>query len=226
VWEVLQPIAPDVWVDARPLRFFGIETGTRMTVVRLAGGELVIHSPVQLDADTRAEIDRLGDVRAILAPSLFHHLSVGQWIEAYPEAKALACDGLQRKRADLPWAGVLGDDPDAIWAGQLQQVHFSARTLENEVVFYHPGSRTMVCADAVFNLGSHPSALTRCVAWALGNRRPGATLLERIMIRRREAAREQVDRMLAWPFERIVLAHGDIVEHGAKQVLARAYAWL
>ena len=53
-----------------------------------------------------------------------------------------------------------------------------------------------------------------------------ATFLERLLIRDRAAAREQVDRMLAWRPERIVLAHGDIIEAGGEEVLRRAYAWL
>jgi hypothetical protein len=39
-------------------------------------------------------------------------------------------------------------------------------------------------------------------------------------------AREQVDRMLAWHFDRIVVAHGDAIETGRREVLRRAYAWL
>ena len=43
---MLDRLAEDLWVEARPLRFFGVEMGTRMTVVRLADGGLWVHSPV------------------------------------------------------------------------------------------------------------------------------------------------------------------------------------
>jgi hypothetical protein len=46
------------------------------------------------------------------------------------------------------------------------------------------------------------------------------------MMRDRAAAREQIGRMLAWDFDRIVLSHGDIVPTGGHEVLRRAYAWL
>ena len=94
------------------------------------------------------------------------------------------------------------------------------------MVFFHRASRTLICADAIFNLGTHPSRLTRVMAVLMGSRKPGATLLERIMIRDRGAAREQIDRMLAWNPDRIVLAHGDLIETGGAEVLRRAYAWL
>jgi hypothetical protein len=223
---MLEPVAEDVWIVHRPLRFFGVETGTRMTVVRLAGGGLFVHSPVALDTKTREAVDSLGRVEALVAPSLFHHLYVGEWARAYPEASLSACPGLERKRRDLPWGAVLDDEPGAQWKGELEQVFFGARTLENEVIFFHRKSRTIVSCDFIFNLRSHASWLTRGAALLLGQREPGATLLERVMIRRRAAAREQIDRVVAWGAERIVLAHGDIIESNATEVVRRAYRWL
>src|SRR6185295_5051553 len=214
----------DLWVKAGSLRFAGVETGTRMTVVRLADGGLFVHSPVPLSGDTRAAVDALGPVRAVVAPSLFHHLYVGEWIQAYPDAIVCACPGLERKRKDLQWSRVLGDEPEPEWRGQLDQVYFGARSLENEVVFFHRATRTLICADAIFNLSNHPSRLTRIVAFLMGNLKPGATLFERVLIRNRAAARAQVDRMLAWNADRIVLAHGDLVPAGGHEVLRRAYA--
>lgn len=221
----LTAIADDLWIHERPLRFLGIETGTRMTIVRLRGG-LFVHSPAPLEPGLRAEVEALGPVLAIVAPSLFHHLGVQSWIEAFPQAITCACPGLAQKRKDLRWDRVLGDTPEPAWAGEIDQVFFAARRLENEVVFLHRASRTMICADAVFNLARHPSRLTRVVALLLGNREPGATWLEHVMMRDRAAAREQVGRMLAWDFDRIVLAHGPMIASGGKERLRRAYAWL
>jgi len=223
---MLRPIADGLWVEARRLRFAGVETGTRMSVVRLADGGLFVHSPVSLDAATREAVDTLGPVKAVVAPSRFHHLYVGEWIRAYPNAVACACPGLERKRRDLGWHRRLGDQPEEEWRGEIEQVFFGARWFENEVVFFHRASQTLICADLVFDLANHPSRLTRVVARLIGNREPGGTFLEHLLIRDRAAAREQVDRMLAWKADRIVLAHGDIVETGGHEVLRRAYAWL
>lgn len=225
--QLLTRFGDDLWSVARSLRFWGLETGTRMTVVRLRDGGLFVHSPVALDPETRRAVDALGPVRAIVAPSRFHHMFVPAWIEAYPDAHAFCCPGLETKRADVRWSGVLGDAPEPIWKEDLAQVFFGARSLENEVVFFHPKSRTMICADAVFNLATHPSWATRAVARAMRNREPGATILERVLMRKtRAAAREQVDRILAWDFERILLAHGAPILHGGREVLRKAYAWL
>ena len=222
----LEPFADGIWSATRPLRFFGVETGARMSLVRLAGGGLFVHSPIPLAGGIREQVDALGSVRAIVAPSLFHHLSMQEWIAAYPDAVACCCPGLERKRADLPWQRVLGDAPEPEWRGDLEQVAFRARSLESEVVFHHPKSRTLLCTDAIFNLGEHPSRATRLVALLMGNRKPGATLFERLLIRDRAAAREQVARMLAWDIERILLSHGPPIERGGHEVLREAYAWL
>lgn len=222
----LEPIAHELWSVAIPLRFWGVETGTRMTIVRLERGALFVHSPIPLDDELRAQVDALGPVEAVIAPSLFHHMSVGAWKEAYPKAIFCCTPRLDKKRDDFPWDRVLGDEPEPEWAGELLQVHFCARSLENETVFFHPATRTMICADALFNLATHPSRMTRFVAWMLANRKPGATWLERIMMRDRDGARAQVDRMLAWKPERILLAHGESIPEGGEDVLRRAYAWL
>ena len=222
---MLEPFREDVWTATRRAKFFGLETGTRMTVVRLSDGGLFVHSPVALDSETRHEVDALGEVRAVVAPSLFHHLFVGEWMEAYPKAYFGACPGLEWKRADLAFTGVLGDQPHELWSRDLEQVYFSSRR-ENEVVFYDKRTRTMICADALLNLAVHDLASTRFVARMMGNVAPGIGHLERFMIRDRGLARRQADRILAWDIDRIVVAHGGLVERDGHEVMRHAYEWL
>ncbi len=222
---MLTPFADELWIDTRRVRFFGVETGTRMTVVRLADGGLFVHSPVALSEDTRREIDSLGEVRAVVAPSLFHHLYFGEWIAAYPKAVFAACEGLDRRRKDLSFNHTLGDVAHAAWAGELEQVYFSARR-ENEVDFYHIRSRTLICTDALLNLSTHDYRSTRAVAWLMGNSAPGLGWVEPLMVRDRALARRQVDRMLEWDIDKTVLAHGAVVHARGGDVLREAYRWL
>lgn len=223
---MLEQLVDDVWVAARPLRFFGVEVGTRMTVVRLPDGGLFVHSPVALDPPTRDAIDALGPVTAIVAPTLFHHLYVAEWARAYPSASISACPGLEKKRKDVAWSRVLGDGPADEWTGSLEQVFFGALPMQNEVVFFHRKTRTLISSDLVFNLASHASGLTRAVAFMIGHRTPGPTLLERLMIRDRDAARDQIGRIVAWGADRIVLAHGDVIRSDGSAVVQNGYRWL
>jgi hypothetical protein len=218
-------IAEGVWTTSRAQRFWGIETGTRMTVVRLRDGGLFVHCPVALDDATRRAVQALGEVRAVVASSLYHHLYVGEWMRAFPEALFAACPGLPDKRPELAWGHVLGAEPHPIWAGDLEQASLSAR-FEREVVFFHTRTRTLICADALLNLRRHPSRLTRLVARLMGNTAPGKGWPERFAVRDRPLARQQLDRLLRWEIDAIVLAHGELVRRDGRAVLRDAYAWL
>lgn len=218
-------IAPGVWTTAREQRFWGLETGTRMTLVRLGARGLLVHCPVALDEATRTEVEALGEVQAVAATSLYHHLYVGDWMRAYPRALFAACPGLQRKRADLAWSLVLGDTPRPEWAAELDQLYFSAR-FEHEVVLFHRATGTLVCADALLNLSRHPSRATRAAARLMGNTAPGKGYLERVAVQDWRQGRREVDRMLEWDTKRIVLAHGALVPEHGRETLREAYAWL
>lgn len=222
---VLHPIADDVWTTERPQRFWGVETGTRTTVVRLSDGGLFVHCPAGLDDDMRRGVEALGEVRAVVASSLFHHLYVGDWMRAYPEAVFCACPGLDKKRSDLKWNHVLSGTPNPLWAADLDQADLTAR-FEKEIVFFHRRTRTMICADALLNLRRHPSRLTRLVALFMLNTGPGKGWMERIAVQDWKLGRRQVDRILEWDIERVVLAHGDLVLSNGREAVREAYSWL
>jgi hypothetical protein len=223
----LRPLAPDLWVAERPQRFFGLEVGTRMTVIRLADGSLLLHSPVALDAALRRELDALGPVRFAVAPNRVHHLYAGRVAEAYPQARLWVGPGLETKRPDLAFAGILGDEAPAEWRGQLDQVFFRGRPYENEVVFFHRASRTLILCDLAFNFGPRAAAPTRLLMRLLRSYGSfGPSKLDPLLIRDRRAARESLERILAFDFDRVIVAHGDVLESGGHEALRRGYAWL
>ncbi|MEI8256579.1 MAG: DUF4336 domain-containing protein [Deltaproteobacteria bacterium] len=222
---MLEAVTDDVWTEARGQKFWGVESGTRMTIVRLTGGELLVHCPVALNEETRRAVDALGPVRAVVASSLYHHLYVGEWMAAYPKASFWASPGLETKRSDLKWNGVLGDEPVDLWSTDVDQAALTAR-FEREVVFFHRKTRTMICADALLNLSHHPSRMTRAVAFLMGNSAPGKGFLEHIAVLDRRLGRKQIDHILEWDVDRVVLAHGDLVKSGGREVIREAYSWL
>jgi len=221
----LERFADDVFIATTRGKFLGLESGSRMTVVRMSDGGLFVHSPVRLDGALQSAVDALGPVRAVVAPSIFHHLYVAEWMRAYPNAIYGACPGLEWKRPDLAFTEVLADEPNSAWERDLAQVYFSARR-ENEVVFFHHKSRTMICCDALLNLSKHDYLSTRMLARFMGNSAPGLGWMERFMVRDRALGRRQVERILAWDIDKIVLSHGDPVLHDGREVVRRAYAWV
>lgn len=221
----LEVFAPEIWTTPRPQKFWGVETGTRMSIVRLSDGGLFVHGPVALDPTTKSAVDALGPVRAIVSSSLYHHLYAGEWMKAYPDAVFAACPGLEKKRADLPWNHVMHDEPHPAWEKDLEQVYFSAR-FEHEVVFFHKATRTFICLDALLNLRTHPSPATRFVSRLMMNDAPGKGWMERIAVGNRATARSEARRILAWDIDGVILAHGGLVRHDGRRVFRDAYAWL
>ena len=105
---MLHSIADDLWVAEQPLRYLGVALTTRMTIVRLANGALLVHSPIHLTDELRSAAESAGHVRFIVAPNRFHHLFVADWQKAYPDAQTFCAPGLDAKRADLKFTAILG----------------------------------------------------------------------------------------------------------------------
>jgi hypothetical protein len=104
----LRPLDEDLWLAERrfaplPVR----DIGTRMTVVRLPGGDVVLHSPTAADEPTRLAVEAIGPVRAVICPNRVHPHFAGEWKHADPAALLLAAPGLAAERRELAFDGVL-----------------------------------------------------------------------------------------------------------------------
>lgn len=223
----LRELDDGLFVAERPLRFLGLEIGTRMTVVRLDGGSLFVHSPVEPDPGLREALDAKGDVRFIVAPNRFHHLYAAAFRRTWPRSELHAAPGLRERFPKLPVDAVLSDTAPAGWAGQIDQHVVKGAPLTNEVVFLHRASRTLLLTDLAFNIGPEAPPWTRFsmrIAGAYG--RFGPSLLERIVLRDRAAARASFQHFLAWDFDRVIVTHGKVLESGGRDALREGYRWL
>jgi len=223
----LTPLAPDLWVATRPLPIVVGDVGARMTVIRLRDGALLLHSPVALDTETRLALDALGRVRWVVGPSRVHHLFLPDYADAYPEAALCGAPGLAEKRKDLRFTHVLDGALPAEWRGEVEYLLFEGAPRLNEVVFFHPASRTLVLTDLAFNVrrgAANRARIFHALVGAVG--RFGPHRIVRFAIRDRQAARRSADRILAWDFDRVVVSHGEVLETGGKDAVASAFAFL
>lgn len=217
----------DLWVFERPLRVFGLEIGTRMTAIRLADGSLFLHSPVALDAETRADLASLGPVRFVVAPSKVHHFFVAPYRDAYPDAELWAAPGLSEKRRDLPFDHVLGEAPPPGWSEEVGQLLYAGAPYMNEVLFLHRKTRTLLVTDLAMNHPGDEPLYTRLWLRVVGLHRGfGVSRLVRVLTRDRAAARASLDRVLAWDFERVVVTHGVVLQRSGRRLLREAFDWL
>ena len=126
--------------DGPKVEVIGFRYPTRMAVIRLSHGGLLIWSPVALSDALRRDLSDLGEVRHLVAPNSLHHLFLAEWRAAYPQTALYAAPGLRRPRKDLEFDAELGDAPPPEWADDLDQVLVPGNRITTEVVFFHRGA--------------------------------------------------------------------------------------
>jgi len=222
----LERFADGVWLASAPNKYLGWQLGTRMTVLRLGDGSLLIHSPIALDDSLKREIDTLGPVGHIVAPNLFHHLHAGDATRAFPEAKLHGAAGLRKKRPDLRLDAILGQQAEPAWRDDLETLTIEG-TLLDETIFWHKPSGTLVTADLIENFESADDWWTRFYLKAGGiHGKVGLSRMLRLAFRDRKKARRDIDQVLGWDFDRVVLAHGNPIGSDGAYAFRETYAWL
>ena len=220
-----------IWICEGPVVpfFAGFPYPTRMAVVRLSGGGLFVWSPVVLSDALRREVDALGDVRCLVSPNLLHHLFLKEWSSAYPMARLYASPGLRRRRKDLSFDADLGDAAEPEWAADIDQVLVGGSFAMTEVVFFHRASGTAIFADLIENLPRDWFKGWRGLVARLDGiiaPDPGAPREWRLSFINRRVARVALGRILAWPIERVLIAHGEPVRVDGATFVQKAFAWL
>lgn len=224
---MLHPVAPELWHAQHLLRFAGLDISARMTVARLPDGGLWLHSPVHLSDTLAAQLAELGEVAHVLAPSKSHSGFLDQYLAAYPQAHFHIAPGLERIKPRFTGLTRLTDIPHAAWAGVLDQRVFAGIPALNEVVFFHRPSRSLILTDLCQWIQGDLPLRTRLVARLTGVRERLALPLQlKLFTRDKARARASRDRILAWPFERVIVAHDQIIETDAHAQVARALSWL
>lgn len=228
---MLREFGPDIWLvdGSEVVAAAGFRYPTRMAIIRLSAGGLFVWSPTALSDGLRRAVDALGEVRYLIAPNSLHHVFIADWKRAYPRAALYAAPGLRGKRKDIGFDGDLGDAPAPEWAGEIDQVVMRGNAITTEVVFFHAGRGTVLFTDL---LQQFPAG------WFSGWRElvarldlmvapePSVPRKFRLAFTDRRAARAALERILGWPAEKVVMAHGTPVEADARAFLRRAFRWL
>jgi len=223
--ERICEIAPDVWGVIHTLQMpGGIHMDTRMTVIRLRDGGLVLISPVPIDDSLAAKLAELGPVRYAISPNCWHHLYLPQCLARYPEAKAFGPPGIQAKRPDVDFNGLLDNEAPEGWLDQIDQRVVLGVPGFNEVMFYHRASRTLVATDMVFNIQRPKGWKLWLLLHIAGTYKKFAfSRLFRMNVKDNAAVGSSLAHVLEWDFDRVVMAHGDVYTTGAQEACARIW---
>ncbi len=222
-------VVDQIWLCAYPMRLAGTRFEARMTVVRLASGRLMLHSPCNITAAIAEEISALGPVAHIVAPGNFHHIYAATAQDAFPRAKTWICPGVESRSPGLKYDGLLGDVAPAEWVDEIDQVLVKGTRIMREVAMFHRASRTLILVDLIENFtdatphtGGALKFLFKYVLRMWNNPRPAPEY--RMGWSDRQAAAKSLRRILSWNFQQIVLAHGDLIDRHAREVAAAAWA--
>jgi Domain of unknown function (DUF4336) len=219
--EPLEPLAAGLWQVEADLDSLPI--GRRMTIVRLADGDLVVHNAVACDDDTMAAIDALGPVRWLIVPSGYHRLDAHPFAERYPACKVLAPAGsaarvAQRVRVDGA-LDLLPADP-SLAAESLDGV-----PAEAVLVHRAAGEVTLIFNDSFMNLPDRLPGFRGWVVKVIGSTGgPKVTNTAKwFIVKDRAAYAAHLRRLAATPgLARVVPGHGDVVRTEAAAALVRA----
>lgn len=230
---MLKQVGRCIWVAEQPFRYLGLPVGTRMTVILRSDNSLLLISPIQIDNHLREQLDSLGTVKYIIAPNLFHHLYLEPCQKLYPQAELIAPLGIETKQPKVVISKTFEKDK-IDFNGELEYIPFQGFQALippkivslNEIVFFHPQSQTLILTDSAFNFDRNFPFITQLAARILScyqSLQP--SILEKVAIKDREILSKSIAQILAWDFQRIIIAHGNIVEKDAKKQLTEGYEW-
>jgi hypothetical protein len=136
-----------------------------------------------------------------------------------------ACPGIEKKRPDIRFDRILGDEPPPAWTGRLDQILVHGGRWIRETAFFHRPSRTLILVDLIENYSdATPRADWMLKLWwklvfHMWNK-PKPAPEYRLGWSDGNAA---LRRILQWDFQRVILAHGDLIESDARQAVENAW---
>jgi hypothetical protein len=235
--NVYKPVAPNIGIVDGPFEYLTIvgvrlplPFTTRMTIVRLANGDLFVHSPIRFNDRLATELQALGAIRHLVSPNQFHYAHIGEWAKAFPQAIAWASPRVRgRARArhlDIDFTRDLDADAPEEWRREIDQTLFPGGYFK-EFIFFHKASKTLILTDTIINLElDKVGEPWRTVTKLTGMYHPhgqiffGMRLPLLLQWRKAKAALEKIH---LWQPQRILLSHGRCFDTHADEVIARIF---
>lgn len=222
---MLDRYGDNIWAIRVPLLMMGMDLSTQMTIVRLPDQSLVLISPIVISDGLKAEIETLGTVTTIISPNTFHHLFAQQCLDSFPEASYLCPAALPLRIKTLPSSSDLYSVSEELWQGQLQTRRISKSHIADEMVFFHPESKTLVVTDCIQFSAGELGLGTKLFAMIAGTlRKPAISRLYKLMTKDKQELRDSLEYLLGWDFERVLLPHNTNIEVAAKDVVTKIVA--
>jgi hypothetical protein len=234
--NTLKHVADDVWIVDGPSIRFGplglrMRFPTRMTVIRIRPGELLIHSPTPPAPELLAEVAALGQPRWILGPNRLHYWWIPDWRALFPDAAIYLAPRIREQAgARIDFDGhALDRDSGYPWDHAVATLAIAGSYM-TEVELFHRASRTLVLTDLIENF--EPQMLGLVMRWLTrwaGAQHPDGSMprdMRMSFASNKDRLRAAVETMIGWDPERVIVAHGRWYARDGAQELRRAFRWL
>ncbi|MCV0370472.1 DUF4336 domain-containing protein [Filomicrobium sp.] len=234
--NTLKPVADDVWIVDGPLIRFGMPMfkmpfPTRMSIVRLAGGDLFVHSPTPLTRDLKAEVEALGCPRWIIGPNRIHYWWIPEWRDAFADADVYLAPRIKEQAGDrIDFAALpLEAEHGYPWDEAIDTLPVVGDFM-TEVEFFHRASRTLILTDFIENFEPQKLGLVmRMLTWVGGVQDPDGQMprdMRLTFVRQKLQLRAAIETMISWDPERVIIAHGRWYPANGAAELRRAFRWI
>lgn len=226
--ELIEHTPGEIWLVEYPVHYSGLDFSARMTVIRLPDGNLMLHSPCEIDSVLVQQLQDLGPVAHIIAPGSYHYFHVATAQGAFPEAETWICPGIERKMPQMEFDWFLSDTSPPEWQDTLDQCLVRGNRFMWEVAFFHRPSQTLLLVDLIENIGdATPGTDWKLKLWwkavfhMWNSPKPAPEY--QLGWKDKKAAKASLERILEWDFSRIIISHGDNIDADAKQAAREAW---
>lgn len=133
--------------------------------------------------------------------------------------------GLAQKRPDFNFDAEIGETQTYPWNPQLSHAQVNGTPFYNEVVFFHPFSRTLILTDLAVHICESNSFFTRLWLKLIGvyGKFGWAKIEKKIFIRNSSAFQKSIAKISDWDFDKIIVAHGRLIHSAGKNYFNQAF---
>jgi hypothetical protein len=217
----LRTIAENLWVTDGTIQMPPGPLPRRMSIARLANGELVVFSAIALDDAGFVEVEQLGRPSFLVVPNGFHRQDAPVWKARYPGMRVVAPPGA---RSAVEEVVPVDDSTGEFGDPSVRFVAVAGTKGESALVVQHRAGATVVVNDLIGNV-QHARGLMRLILTLMGfsGRRPQVPRAYRA--RAIDDAGLVAQQFRQWAdlpqLQRIIMSHGTIIDTAPAEVLRR-----
>lgn len=208
-----------LFTTMRPLSLLGVPFGRRMVILEKEG-QLMLQSPFIPQPEILEQIQQLGEVTAIVVPTIFHDTFLQEVIQTFPKANYYTVAGAEKHLRDQVSNHPIHALADSHWNDILTPLPLAGMPKVNECLFYHQPSKSLLVSDLFFNIenldGSWLNLFARMMGFADS---PSPSRLFKAMIKDKVAFSNSLEEIAQLDFDQILTSHFNTVNTGGKRVI-------